>query len=82
MGDKGIPDDKLINILWSLIVLEPSSEKVTNPLIPKTLEALSKFHRESGLTQDELIKLYQIQLHVQDLVAHKALSKDFQKIIP
>jgi hypothetical protein len=64
VGDKGIPNDKIIDIVWSLIVMERSTSSISNPLIPKALDALSNFNRETPLTQTELIKLYQIHLYL------------------
>lgn len=38
-GEKGIPAKNIVDVTWALIALEGS--KLRNPLIPKTLEALS-----------------------------------------
>lgn len=70
VGDKGIPSDKIIDVVWSLIAMERSVSTISNPLIPKALEALSNFSRETPLTQTELIKLYQIHLYLQDIVSN------------
>jgi hypothetical protein len=36
LGDKGISQDLLINLTWSLVAMEGTS--LSNPLLPKLLE--------------------------------------------
>jgi hypothetical protein len=50
--------------------------------VPKALQQLSYFKRETPLTQMELIKLYQIALYIDEKVTKKQLADVFSEIIP
>ena len=56
LGEKGISAKQIVDLTWALVALE--GQKLRNPLIPKALEALSQFNRETPLTQRELMQLY------------------------
>jgi hypothetical protein len=49
-------------VTWALIALE--GKKLRNPLIPKALEALSQFNRDTPLSKKELVQLYQISVFI------------------
>jgi hypothetical protein len=58
----------IVELAWSLVVMQ-KQQKINNPLIPKVLDALSRFEREAPLTTSELLKLYQINIYIKDMVA-------------
>lgn len=72
----------IIDLTWSLIAMEEPSGTLSNPLVAKTLDSLSKFHRVTPLTSNELIKLFQINIFVKNKVKQNELNRDFAKIIP
>lgn len=63
----------LINLTWSLIALEGTQSG--NPIMPKLLEALSNFEREEPITQQELIKLHQIDVYIDEMVKQGKLPR-------
>ena len=79
-GEKGISAKQIVDLTWALIALEGT--KLRNPLIPKALEALSRFNRDTPLTKRELQQLYQISVFISDMVARGELSDHFNKVIP
>lgn len=79
-GEKTIPAKQIVDVTWALIALEGA--KIRNPLIPKALEALSQFNRETPLSKRELLQLYQISVFVSEMVARGELSDHFSKVIP
>jgi hypothetical protein len=80
LGDKGISPDLLINLTWSLVAMEGTS--LSNPLLPKLLEQLNNFKRDSAITTLELEQLYQIHIFIQDMVQKHKISEEFAKVIP
>ena len=80
LGD-GIAPDMIVELAWSLVVMQ-KQQKINNPLIPKVLDALSRFEREAPLTTSELLKLYQINIYLKDMVAKYQLADCFLRVIP
>ena len=80
LGD-GIAPDMIVELAWSLVVMQ-KQQKINNPLIPKVLDALSRFEREAPLTTSELLKLYQINIYIKDMVATYQLADCFLRVIP
>lgn len=83
VGEKGISPDLLIHLSWSMIAMEdPEAPRFSNPLVPKTLEAPTKFKREKALSSEELIKLYQIHLFIKEKVKLHQLDPEMKHVIP
>ncbi len=80
LGD-GISPEMIVDLAWSLVVMQ-KQHKINNPLIPKVLDVLSRFEREAPLTTCELLKLYQINIYIKDMVANYQLADCFLRVIP
>jgi len=82
VGDKpkAISSDLLVKLTWSLTALEGT--QVSNPILPKLIERLATFQRDTPLSGKELIQVYQIQVYIDDMIARKQLPAEFSKVIP
>lgn len=58
------------------------SPRFSNPLVQKTLDALTKFKREKALSTEELIKLFQIYIFVGRKVMLHQMDKEMLYFIP
>ena len=58
----------LIDIIWVLVYSQSLSGE-SLPLIPRLLEKLYNYQRDEALKNDEYLKLYQINLWIEDQIA-------------
>ncbi|CDW75767.1 UNKNOWN [Stylonychia lemnae] len=77
---KKLTNQDIVNVLWGLIVSD--DETVKSPLIAKIFEMLHEFKRDTPLTKDELIQLYQIHIYAQDKIKNRIWPKQFKDVIP
>jgi len=71
----------IVHVLWTLIATE--SEGLSNPIIPKLFERLHEFKRpEKPLSKEELLELYQINVHAQDQIKQGKWPAEFKEAIP
>jgi hypothetical protein len=49
----GIEDGQVIDLVWSLITFDDKDSK--GPILPRLIERLSAFKRDTALTQRELV---------------------------
>ena len=74
--------DRLIKIIWFMVLRESSVSKnqrnrSSNPLIPRLLELLYTYKRDTALSQHEYLQLYQINNWIENQVNEGKLPEEF-----
>lgn len=64
---RAVSFNDLISVIWALAVTE--DEQLLNPIIPKLYERLHEFKRQTPLSRDERLQLYQVIIYAeQDMI--------------